>query len=422
MIQGSVLYPGAGFVATAIEAVAQIADGDREVCGFRVRDVQLVLPIILQEDHDVEYSIVLRPHLTATMSTSSTWTEFVVSSSPDGTTFERNCLGLIKTEYSDSKELLDGLSTQKTIDEVSARCNLPVDLKIFYDDLKSLGLAYGPKFANVSALRVRPGQSTGIIDVPDVGLEDVSHDKRRPHVIHPATLDAVLHIAFAVLWAQKELTTAMIPKSIESLSVSTNAPFLVGEQFNGICTTRGHGLNEYMADIVMADHKTRSPILEIKGLCCAKIAGAEIATGNIASSNLCTKMIWQPHIDLLSDSKLADSVLGVKESALSKFAHVVNLLHHVNPAINVLEVATSDQLTFPKLDLNPGVLATTKYQVICPETSKPLMLELLSQSRLKMPHKVLDLKECLAIEKFQLILSSLTSMNLRSIWTSSKRL
>lgn len=399
-IQGSVLYPAAGFVATAIEAAAQIADGDREVRGFRVRDVQLVLPIVLQEDHDVEYTIVLRPHLTATMSIGSTWTEFVISSSPDGTAFERNCLGLIQIEYADSKDLLDSESMRKNIDEVSAKCNLPIAPDLFYDNLNSLGLAYGPTFANVSAVRVRPGQSTGIIDVPDVGLEDVQRTQRRPHVIHPATLDAVLHTIFAAIWARGELTTAMIPKSIESLSVSMDAPFHARGQFSGICETREHGLNEYMADVSMEDHKTRLPVLKVKGLCCTKIAGNVPEVDVATSSNLCTKIVWQPHIDLLSNSELVASVSGTNDSALSKLARMISLLHHVNPAMTILEVAISNHIIVPGLEINGGVFATTSYQITCPENLKAVIPELLSQSGQNLPHKILDLEECLASQEF----------------------
>lgn len=119
-VQGSTLYPGAGFLAMAIEAAAQIADQDRTISGFHLRNVQLLLSMVLQEDSDVEYSIALRPHLTGTMSSGSTWTEFVISSSPDDTTFERNCLGLILVHYGDSETLLDSETTRTQIDEVSA--------------------------------------------------------------------------------------------------------------------------------------------------------------------------------------------------------------------------------------------------------------------------------------------------------------
>lgn len=55
------------------------------------------------------------------MSTGSMWTEFVISSSPDGTTFERNCLGLMLVEYADGQDLLDSESMRQRIDELRGK-------------------------------------------------------------------------------------------------------------------------------------------------------------------------------------------------------------------------------------------------------------------------------------------------------------
>jgi zearalenone synthase (highly reducing iterative type I polyketide synthase) len=399
-VQGSVLYPGAGFLAMAIEAAAQTADSDREVRGFRLRNVQLVLPMVLQEDHDVEYTIVLRPHLTGTMSTGSTWTEFVISSSPDGTTFERNCLGLIMVEYAGSPDLLDEKSMRQRIDEVAARCKVPVNRDDFYETLHSLGLAYGPAFAKMSAIRVWPGQSTAVVDVPDVGLEDVVRTGQRPHVIHPATLDAIFHSIFAAVLGGRELTTAMIPKTIDSVFVSMDAPFRASEQFSGVCETRPQGLKEYMADISMEDHRTKVPVLQIQGLCCTKVAGDAPAGDVTAANSLCTKMVWRPHIDLLGDGGLAELGLAANGSALSKLSQLIGLMHHANPAMTLVEVATSNQILLPKLQIDGEVFATTSYQIASSEETKPAVQELLSQLEQNPGHQILDLAECLRDDKF----------------------
>lgn len=404
MIQGSVLYPGAGFLAMAIEAAAQVvADGnrDREVRGFRLRHVQLVLPMVLQEDHDVEYTIVLRPHLTGTLSTASTWTEFVISSSPDGKAFERNCLGLVLVEYADSHDLLEGESMRLRIDEIASKCRAPLAPKAFYENLDSLGLSYGPAFANLSTIRVQPGQSAAVVDVPDVGLEDVQRTGgQRPHVIHPALLDAVFHTIFAAAQGSGDLRTAMIPKTIESVFVSMDAPYRASEQLRGVCEARPQGFKEYIADITMEDPKTKLPVLQIQGLCCAKVAGDTQADDATTANSLCTKMVWRPHIDLLDESGLAKLGFMAKGSALSKLSDLITLMHHANPAMALMEVATSDQVILPKLELDEGIFATTSYQIACSETTKPAVTELVAQLGQPARHKVLDLHKCLASENF----------------------
>lgn len=398
-VQGSILYPGAGFLTMAIEAAAQVADSDREVRGFQLRNVQLVLPIVLQEDHDVEYSIVLRPHLTGTMSTGSTWTEFVISSSPDGTTFERNCLGLIQVEYSGGQDLLDAVSMRQRIDDITAKCNVPIATDAFYENLTSLGLAYGPSFAKASAIRIRPGQSSAVVDIPDLGLEDVLRTGNRPHVIHPALLDAVFHTIFASVLGAGELTTAMIPKTIDSVFISMDAPFRANEQLSGVCETRPQGLKEYMADISMEDHKTKLPALKIEGLCCTKIAGDAPADEASAASSLCTKVVWRPHINLLDDRALAQLGFTTKGSVFSKLSEVITLMHHVNPAMTLMEFATSSRCMMPKLQIDAEVFATTNYQIACSETTKPAIQECLSQLGQHSKYQILDLQDCLSSEK-----------------------
>lgn len=399
-VQGSILYPGAGFLAMAIEAAAQVASsGDGQVCGFQLRNVQLVLPMVLQEDHDVEYTIVLRPHLTGTMSTGSTWTEFVISSSPDGTTFERNCLGLILTQYAESADLLESASMQSLVDGVTAKCVNPVAADAFYDDLTALGLAYGPTFQNVSSITVGPSHSAVVVDVPDVGLEDAVLTGQRPHIIHPALLDAVFHSIFAAVMGAGELTTAMIPKTIDSVVVSMNAPFHAGHQFSGICQTRPQGLKEYMADISMMDPNTNTAVLKIQGLCCTKIAGdAQSAADDTPVNALCTKMVWRPHLYLAEEQDAAPTV----SPALLKLAELIALMHHANPALTLVEVATSDQITLPSLQLEEDaaeIFTTTAYRIACPQDVHAAVSERVSTLQ-GVNHQIMDLEECISSETF----------------------
>ena len=403
-IQGSVLYPGAGFLVMAIQASAQIADPDRVISGFSLRDVQIVLPMVLQEDHDVEYTLVLRPHLTGTMSTGSTWTEFVISSSPDGNAFERNCLGLIQVEYAEGtqRDLLDSESMRKHIDETTARCKVPIGPKALYENFASLGLEYGPTFSNVSSVRVQDGHSTGIVDVPDVGLEDVQRTGHRPHYIHPALIDAIFHTILAAVWGRGDLTTAMIPKTIDSFTVSADAPYRLGEQFNCVCETRPQGFNEYVADVYVEDLKTKVPVLKFQGICCAKVAGDVLAPeGTATGSALCTDMVWRPDVRMLDDNGMDEVGLTAQEgSVFSKLSQLINLTHHASPAMKLIEIATSNEITLPKLDVDTTVFATAGYQIACSEAVKSAVEEAVSDLGKKVTPQILELNDALSGDEF----------------------
>ncbi|KAL7796350.1 putative polyketide synthase [Trichoderma afarasin] len=101
-IQDSVLYPGAGFLAMAIEAALQGADTSRKVKGLSLRDIEFLSAMLVPEDEELEHTITLRPHSSVANSSEELWNDFVICSSPDRKSLVRNCRGLIRVCYDDS--------------------------------------------------------------------------------------------------------------------------------------------------------------------------------------------------------------------------------------------------------------------------------------------------------------------------------
>lgn len=382
-IQGSILYPGAGFLAMAIEAALQSSDKNRTVLGFRLRDIQLVAAMVVTEDADVEYTVSLRPHLSGTREQSSTWTEFTISSSPDGQNLTRNCLGLIIVEYeqSDKPAIVQELELEKQAacsrnQEAAKQCKFPQTCEKFYQELETIGLGYGPAFTNVTELRTRAGQSYGAVSIPDVGLET----PERPHVIHPGTLDAVFHLAFAAVnGGGNKLAVPMVPKSIDEVVVAANIPYSAGQRLKGFSNAAKHGFKELKADIVMLDEQETRPVLSISGFCCAEIAGGSAADTGAVSKKICSKLIWKPALDMLSTEELK-LLLSGKDSVNAQLAEVrhlnnplndladsfvqyIKISHHINPSTSILELAGTSSL-LSNLDI-ADVLSTAEYTVAC---------------------------------------------------------
>ncbi|KFA49985.1 hypothetical protein S40293_05963 [Stachybotrys chartarum IBT 40293] len=339
-IQGSVLYPGAGYIAMAIEAAVQTADPSREISAFNLRDIQLTAAGIISEDADLECIVRLRPHMMGTRDSASTWTEFSVTTSPDGTSLLQNCRGLILIEYQPTdgsnasrEKVLEQQAIKAQFDEAQQSCINRIDPEGFYADMRSWGLDYGPVFSNVYEARNRDGQSVGAVKLPDVPMPGVTG---RPYVIHPGTLDAVFHLAFAaVKGGRHDPTTAMVPKSIDSVIISASIPFEAGIALPGFANAGRYGLNELNADIFMFDGDTQLPVITIEGFLCAEILGA---SASVVAKSLAGKLTWKPEIGLLAPEKLAEilSQLPDGERMLSEY---LQLLHHASPALSVLEVA-----------------------------------------------------------------------------------
>lgn len=392
-IQGSTIYPAAGFLATAIEAALQTSSRDQIVSGFHLRHVQFVSPMIIEDDEDVEFSIVLRPHQAGTMATTSTWTEFVISSSPDGKRLERNCLGLLVVNYDREHEspevAADSTAVQRRAGEAQKLCTTTLDAADFYDHLASLGLTYGPTFRNISAVgrREQPhgGQSSCSVSVPDVGLDDTSYSlgNGRPHVVHPALLDAVIQMAFAAMDVRK----AWIPKFVDDVVISMDVPWSAGQQITGFCNAQGHGAKEFKADIVMQTSDTRTPVIKLMGLCYASLADdMEDKYDATMPKSVCGKLEWKPAASLLNaqDTFAALEKELCKEeqstgSSLARLSSFIELLHHENPGMMIDEFASSPHILLPELEIEPRVFATTKYRCACPDRMKKSVREALDE-------------------------------------------
>lgn len=312
-IQGSILYPGAGYVAMAIEAAAQIADKTRQMASFNLRDIQLTAAGIMSNDADLECMVQLRPHVAGTRDSASTWTEFTITTSPDGKSLVKNCCGLIMIEYEPEKgtaacreRSLEHQSLKTQYDEAQRMCATRLDPDAFYADMRSWGLEYGPTFTNVCETRNRDGQAVGAVRLPEISIPGVTG---RPYVIHPATLDAVFHLAFAaVKGGRYDPKTAMVPKSIDAVTISANIPYQAMTVLPGFANADRHGINELNADIFMFDDHEKQTSIAVEGFLCAEIAGA--APSNSLKS-LTSKLSWRPAIELLSRKELKSVLSGL---------------------------------------------------------------------------------------------------------------
>jgi zearalenone synthase (highly reducing iterative type I polyketide synthase) len=322
-IQGSILYPGAGYIAMAIEAAAQAAEKTRKIASFNLRDIQLTAAGIISEDADLECIVQLRPHVAGTKDSAATWTQFTVTTSPDSKSLVRNCCGLIMIEYEPAEgtaarqeKRLEYQSLKAQYDEAQQMCATRLDPDGFYADMRSWGLEYGPAFTNVCEVRNRDGQSVGAVQLPDI---PISGTTGRPYVIHPATLDAVFHLAFAaVKGGRYDPKTAMVPKSIDAVTVSANIPYQANAVLSGFANADRHGINELNADIIMFDDENVGTSIVIEGFLCAKVAGA--SSSNSVKS-LTSRLTWKPAIELLTRKELC-SILSKSATGEAKVVEV----------------------------------------------------------------------------------------------------
>lgn len=254
----------------------------------------------------------LRPHIVGTRDNASTWTEFIVTTSPDGQTLQRNCSGLLIIDYEppegseasrERKLESDSLKHQRL--KAAQLCKNNVAPAEFYRELSAMGLIYGPTFANLTEIRSTDGQSFCAVDIPEVSMNVNEGIQHRPHIIHPGTLDAILHMAFvAINGGEHKLQHPMIPRAIDEVVVSANIPYQSGTRLSGYANANKHGFKDFRADIVMLDEEADHPVVKIMGLNCTDIGGSSPASDNdTAAKKICSKLTWKPAIKILSSEE-----------------------------------------------------------------------------------------------------------------------
>ncbi|MDQ6937940.1 MAG: type I polyketide synthase, partial [Actinomycetota bacterium] len=174
-IAGTVVIPGAALVELAITA------GDRVDCPV-LDELVIQAPLRIPESGAVEIQV----HVTDADGTGRR--PVTVSSRPAGAPeWERNAEGFLAPTTSAVGQV--GAAMRGAWPPPGAE---PVSLEGFYERLIDHGYVYGPSFQGLTAAWTREGEMFGEVTLPEGTETDVAG-----YGIHPALLDAALHLSMA---------------------------------------------------------------------------------------------------------------------------------------------------------------------------------------------------------------------------------
>lgn len=386
-IQGTAFYPAAGFIASAIEASRLLADASRTVSSFRLRNIHLSAALGIDEGEEVEYSVSMKPRLSEAPDTQETpsWNEFNIASCRGDGALVRHCSGLVMVEYDSSIPIEVAEQLRNANGEMNDVNLSTVDDDIFYKSLSDVGFHYGPSFQNARDIRADRGRGYGNIIIPDMGSDLTP----RPHVIHPATLDAIFHLIFGALQGSKDgMKQLMVPKTIDEVVITSDIPCNPGAQLKGFSDLTSRGFRELVADLVIGYGKANAPAVKISGLCLQEVGGHAESLDSQSPRSICSSLVWKPSIKLLplkdqervikelcatpsieleSDSPAASTEAQTPVQPYRAISELIKLLHHCNPSLSISE-AFSLNTAQPILSQMPGlvdVLKTADYTICC---------------------------------------------------------
>lgn len=318
-VQGNILYPGAGMLVMAIEGAKQLAESTHKnevIYGYELRDVSIVTALRVPDtEKGVEVMVQFHPRRTGTKAPPSTsLNEFTVSSWSDDTKeWIVHARGMVSVTFASS--LSSAMQRENELENAARKsefmksreiCQQPAR-SFLYDTVETVGMQYGPTFRNMTELYAGPSASYGVIKVPDtksimpMGFE-------YPSVIHPATLDSVLHLLFpSISGGEQSISEAVVPISFDRVFVSADIPNIPGTDLHGISTANKMSYTTWTSSIKISDEDYCKPLVIMEGLGLASIGG-DNSNNAVETRASCFQQVWHEDVDLLEPSHIKELV------------------------------------------------------------------------------------------------------------------
>jgi acyl transferase domain-containing protein/NADPH:quinone reductase-like Zn-dependent oxidoreductase len=388
IINGSMIYPGAGMLVMAIEAANQLSDGN--VTGFNLKEISFIKPLNISEaSGGIETQLSLR----MTQGTSrplSRWTEFRLFAY-DQDSWQECCHGHIRVEYeadvnevSLGREEIQELEEHRQMyDSFTQSCQEPLNPEVFYEMLGRNGLKYGPSFLRVvGGSYGNQSQVQGRTEL----FEWPEKEYPQAHIIHPTSLDAILHLPLA--GCSKGGTIGMptvIPTFLQGLFVSKD-----GLQFS-----RGNNVHECawkIAEDSLAIHfsgfvldSSKSKILARFEDLKTTMIGALLEDPNNSTSSSSHQRSYnfeyQPDPELLSENEIQEYCQQGLHSNQNAFDRYIDVLSHQNSNLKILEIGaerkglTAEILKTLSIYNNAEKVFHAKYNSYCYAAVDPSILD-----------------------------------------------
>lgn len=199
-----IVYPAAGYIAMAGEAIRQITNID----DFTLKQVVIKTALVLQESKTVEIMTSLRS-VRFTSDLDSSWYEFSISSY-NGTSWTKNCIGQVRAG-----------SDQPIRPREIERLTRKVSASAWYSAMKRVGLNYGSDFQGMTDVTASPNSQTAVAT-----LFDRFRSSETEYQLHPTTIDLCLQL-FTVGMSQgvtRLLSRLCVPTHIEKLYIRKGSP------------------------------------------------------------------------------------------------------------------------------------------------------------------------------------------------------
>ncbi|KAK7757632.1 Type I Iterative PKS [Diatrype stigma] len=321
-VQKTIIYPAAGMIAMVLEGADQMADEfvAIEIKQFRIQKAMIIPPTA----HGLEFAVNMTKHtgqhgmpsiqhpIEASENTAVTY-QFYIYSKPLDAPWQEHGDGLVVIHQEPTQTITaikDKCLYSEECSEAMDFCDEVVIPRQLYETLDVIGMNYGAMFQNITSLRKRDSECIGTVRVPDT-KSIMPSNFEYPHIIHPATLDAVFHTAFAIG------SEPMVPSYIGSIYVTDDIWHLSNQGGELMVRTRAERLGSRDASahftvsetLQHADGDPIEPMIIIEDMTfTALTTSSDDVEGGFLPNHrsLCSEIKWEEHDEsALSPEELA---------------------------------------------------------------------------------------------------------------------
>ncbi|OTB00237.1 hypothetical protein M426DRAFT_15697 [Hypoxylon sp. CI-4A] len=292
-VDSEVVFPAAGYISMAIEAVRLLNDNASKIKEFRIRDVDIVSALTIPEaPNGIEVHTHLRPSSENEMDHDG-WYEFEIRSIDGGSPI-KNCSGFVSVEMDNSNRtsLFRGSESPKEDSFfASSAITRAVDAKSVYTAMRQMGLRHGPAFQNLL-----DGAAAGDKAILDISIPEVASETF-DYIIHPTTLDTIIQATYGGLPKGQYQGFMVLPRSMNQMVIPSNFKRQAGSKLKAFTELRKSGKRGFSSNVVVSDadgHGNDSEcFIRIEDFYCQAVPLSVDDAAQSQQFPLCSKSHWE---------------------------------------------------------------------------------------------------------------------------------
>ncbi|KAI9368958.1 putative polyketide synthase [Aspergillus egyptiacus] len=341
-LESQVVFPAAGYIAMAIEAVSQIKGIIPTDASFVLRNVNIAsaLTVYADEHQQADLYTTVSPARISKAAASSSWYDFAISSRQEEGTVS-HCTGRIK---------LGAQSSSPTI-TVDTTGYDQWSMGPWYTKLAEEGLIFGPAFQSLTSMktdkrRVNPAAVSETVITQRVSRSSYEGDY---YTVHPLTIDACLQAAIMGGTAGNlNQLRAHLPVFLDECEIHTPSPSRVNT--SGAIHTRSQstGFGTKSIDASLHDG-SGSAVINMRSVRLSLFTGKAEREDSSTRRHPCLRVVWKPELFSLTtddEMRLQDKINNFLQNRLdptdnvkvSVVSALLDLAAHKNPRLRVLEL------------------------------------------------------------------------------------